>query len=93
MKNGRAQAKDVPEAAILALLRSRPGKWHTHWDGDDPTWNLPAALPELRAFPEKVLRAKLSSMARRRLVHGCGCGCRGDWHVLPSDVRAGTTTA
>lgn len=77
----RPQAKDVPEQAILDALRAAPGKWHTHWPGSGGLPSLQDVVPALAAFPEKVLRAKLASMARRRLVHGCACGCRGDWHV------------
>jgi len=81
------QAKDVPEDAILRVLRTEPGRWFTHWPCHRATcdlaecWSLPCRAPELAAFPEKVLRAKLSSMMRRKLVDGCDCGCRGDWHI------------
>jgi hypothetical protein len=81
----RVQAKNVPEDVILAYLRERPGRWHSHWyyEGVDPEWSMTAARPELREFPEKVLVAKLRAMVRKGLIDGCTCGrCRGDWHVV-----------
>lgn len=82
----RIQAKHVPEAPILRALANSEG-WMTHWYGtseamSDPAWSLPAAEPELRAFPERVLLAKLAAMKRRDLIDGCECGCRGDWVIL-----------
>jgi hypothetical protein len=79
----RAQAKDVPEDVILAVLRTKPGKWFTHWDLPEFDNCLPVHAPVLRAFPEKVLVAKLRAMVRMGLIDGCTCGrCRGDWHVV-----------
>jgi len=84
-----AQANDVPEDVIMRALRTEPGKWFTHWDVESPlhgTWSIVRMEPSLRAFPPKVLLAKLRSMERRGLIEGCGCGCRGDWHVRRHDV-------
>ena len=78
------QAKDVPEDVILRVLNRRPGVWHTHWRGDHIGMpSLPNISPELASFPEKVLFAKLKSMARRGLIGGGGSDhrCRGDWCV------------
>lgn len=74
----KIQAKHIPEALILGALSS---KWMTHWMSVDPEWSLPAKVWQLRDIPQKVLRAKLHSMKRRGLIHGCHCGCRGDWHL------------
>lgn len=78
----RVQAKHVPQAKILEVLRKakRP---MTHWSfgKPDPEFCLPDALPELKAFPEKVLLAALDAMARRGEIDGCSCGCRGDWQA------------
>jgi hypothetical protein len=76
-----SQAKDVPEAVILHALSKRPGEWHVQ-DGDGSIMpSITAEAPELAAFPPKVLRRKLGAMARRGIINGCECGCRGDWHV------------
>ncbi len=81
------QAKDIDEDVLLAYLRRAPGEWHFHLDprkrdmGDPTDFRfLHNAFPGVE-IPEKVLHAKLSSMLRRGLIHGCSCGCRGDWHV------------
>ena len=41
------------------------------------TWTL----AEREGWPEKVARAKLRKLAKRGLVDGCWCGCRGDWTI------------
>ena len=73
------QAKDLDEAAILAVLRERPQVGHTHWTGGTEmprVWD-----PTHPDAPGKVLLAKLRSMKRRGAICGCGCGCRGDWRM------------
>lgn len=77
----KIQAKHIDEAPILKVLSGT--RYMTHWDmpNSDPSWSLCAAIPSLRAFPEKVLRAKLAAMKRRGLIDGCECGCRGDWRL------------
>ncbi len=73
--NNAVKAADIPDAAILALLTEE----------DQCTWDLAAYFP----FPQKVVHAKLRRMGRRGLIHGCACGCRGDWHLPSADERRG----
>lgn len=83
------QAKHIEERAILEFLARQDG-WATHWplpvrDGQPMRDGMPSLLdgvPALRDYPERVLRAKLASMKRRKLIDGCECGCRGDWEIL-----------
>jgi hypothetical protein len=81
------QAKDVPEGAILEVLRRNPGTWHTHYSYHDRAAcgtiiSIPDASPELAAFPMKVLHAKLTAMRDRGLIRGGShWGGRGDWYV------------
>ena len=92
----KIQAKHLPERAILEHLakrRSEGGYICTHWDceevgGGDPedSWYLRNAAPELAKVPEKVLLAKLRALAKRGLVSGCDCGCRGDWEITPEGL-------
>ena len=84
MKNGRMQAKDVSEEAVLAFLRAHNKRFCTHWR--DPHETDGDACPSIgNAFPgvpEKVLLSKLESMKRRGLVAGGGGrDSRGDWHI------------
>jgi len=73
------KASDLSEPAILALLAERPGVWHTH-DGEGI---MPRVYdPTHPDAPPKVLLSKLRAMMRKGLIYGCGCGCRGDWHVV-----------
>lgn len=78
------QAKHLSEEAILEVLQRNPGRWHTHWQGHETS----VCDPTHPDAPEKVLLAKLAAMARRGLIKGCPCGCRGDWHVeQPTERR------
>lgn len=80
------KASDLSEEAILSVLRARPGVLHTHLPPyGDPTPRV--YDPTQPTAPEKVLLAKLRSMARRGLIDGCGCGCRGDWRVADGGAR------
>lgn len=86
----RYQAKDVPEALVLAALALRAGHVGVYQpDVACPPWawqdEIVGMAPELAAFPSKVLLRKLGSMARRGVIHGCDCGCRGDWHTPIDD--------
>lgn len=69
------QAKDIPDEAIIALVRSanNDGHWAMVWD-------IEAAMPDV---PPKVIRAKCCSLIRRRLMDGCESmhNCRGDYFL------------
>lgn len=64
---------DLPDAVVLDIIATslRP---------------LGATILEvfeaLPTYPQKLVRAKLSKLIRRRLVMGCTCGCRGDFTVI-----------
>lgn len=85
MKKGRLQCKDIPELPILRFLADQvlntthfavtpvPG-----WPYCTPTLR---SVPECADLPEKVLRRKLGAMARKGIITGCDCGCRGDWRI------------
>jgi hypothetical protein len=69
------QAKDITDAEVLAAHAVVKSRWAANWS---TTWDLQAALSP---YPPKVVLAKLRSMNRRKVLLGCGCGCRGDWHL------------
>ena len=93
MKNNRPQAKDISDAVCLAARDAVARKKQEEGDGfwrsrpiDDVwtcTWDIEV---ELKDFPPKVVAAKLATMARRGILDGCSCGCRGDWVVLRRDL-------
>lgn len=71
------QCKDIEERPILELLAQRPDQFHTWCSG----WTnsiRPAVPPR---FPDKMLIRKMDKMIKKGLVDGCGCGCRGDYHI------------
>lgn len=68
------------------LLRGVIGYSMPHYWATIPTeqvWaNLSYIREELSDFPPKVVLAKLKSMVKRGLIHGCTCGCRGDFYPV-----------
>ena len=79
------QAKDVPEAPVLAFLLANAGRWCTYaeeyFDQNGKPY-LPSVAHAMPAgTPEKVQLAKMRQLMKRGLVTGCGCGCRGDFEI------------
>lgn len=74
------QAKNIADTDILTIIRR-------HRASGDYTslWHLVAELDP--QFPWKVVRAKIASMMRRRLIEGCSCGCGSPMWELDADGR------
>ena len=73
----RPKASDISDAEMLDAIRAvrgrhRVAQWATRWDVEE----------HLSHWPSKVVQAKARSMIRRKLIDGCGCGCRGDYEIL-----------
>lgn len=72
------QVKDIPDRPILEFLASLPpprwGSWFTEYEN-----SVQNAMPELPS--NKLALAKMRNLIRKRLVKGCGCGCRGDFEI------------
>jgi hypothetical protein len=69
------QCKDIPDKPILEFLKSLEGQW-ANWCWENEK-NVALAMP--KGVPPKLVLAKMRMLIRRRLVDGCGCGCRGDF--------------
>jgi hypothetical protein len=98
MKNGKLQAKDIPDRDVLALVGDLS---RTPWPGfrnpPEPAppegrpvsrWDIERALPQ---YPAKVVMAKLRALADRNLLGGdgcCTCGCRGDFELTTAGREA-----
>lgn len=102
MTTGKPQAKDIPDLLMLRVVRSlsraegvaypdddhencytnpnRDEAWTMVWDVED---SMALHMPEV---PDKVVRAKLATLADRGLLDGCDCGCRGDWYCTPEGL-------
>lgn len=75
--NRRMQCKDIPDDLLLDAVRrtGEPGSWRMRWD-------VQAALEaSLGPVPEKLFLAKARKLIVRKLLSGCDCGCRGDYHL------------
>lgn len=91
MKNGRPQAKDMPDLDVLAAVRATQGRYGV------ARWSMLTDIEgEFAAWPPKLVLAKLRKLMTRGLVDGCDCGCRGDFvltpaaiDLLPMNVRIG----
>lgn len=89
------QAKDIPDEKILAIVREfnegnrlprfiRREAFLTEyeWNAEGPRWCLTFDLEErMPDIPPKVILAKCRSLIKRGKMHGCPCGCRGDFYL------------
>jgi len=71
------KASDISDAELLAAVRATQGmhgvaRWSSLWD----------VQRALEHWPAKVVTAKLRSAIKRKLLRGCGCGCRGDFELV-----------
>lgn len=82
------QCKDIPDRPVLKFVReAEQAGWLATWFDYEPR---PAntvlhAMPD--GVPAKLALAKMRQLIRRRLVYGCGCGCRGDFKITPDGLR------
>lgn len=78
------QCKDIPDEPILKFLAGpydgwpAPG-WGTWFEGFPNS--VQNAMPV--GTPAKLALAKMRKMIAKGQVYGCGCGCRGDFRVIP----------
>lgn len=82
MTRRHIQAKDIPDAMMLRAVEVDRSERN----------GLPACLytmqDRMTAFPRKVISAKLRSLAKRGLIDGCPCGCRGDYQLTAAGHEA-----
>lgn len=76
-RKNRVQTKDIPDLPVLErLLEIR--RTHNSWGCVFPDVSC-SIVP---GFPpgtcQKLVRSKIKSLVCRKLIKGCGCGCRGD---------------
>lgn len=80
------QCKHIPDDVMVnAVLRTSgakdyaPSSWRMRWDVET---ELRLLLGEKAPIGlSKVMMAKFSKLERRGILHGCSCGCRGDYHI------------
>lgn len=73
MKNGRPQAKDIPDKAFLDVVDDIEKREHR--------WSFNSDLEDRLGFPNALIRAKARALIRRKMITGCPCGCRGDYEI------------
>jgi hypothetical protein len=77
-----SKCKDIPDIPILEFLARNTTVFHTwrDWGERDVKRAMPAGTPE------KLALAKMRQLIKRKLVNGCACGCRGDFHIAPCGI-------
>lgn len=90
MKNGKLQAKDIPDNLILEALYPYQGSW-AFWCNNNELWlgrsETRSIDRTLCIYPRKLVHAKWKSLVRRGLVGGCDCGCRGDFEITDKGLE------
>ncbi|MFJ8146544.1 hypothetical protein ACIQ6R_15955 [Streptomyces sp. NPDC096048] len=78
----RMQCKDIPDEAFIDAVRraGEPGSWRMSWKVES---ELAAVVGPV---PYNLFLAKARRLCGRKLLHGCPCGCRGDFHP-PEECR------
>lgn len=78
--------KDIPDNTVLAFLDQKP--WQKDPGYEDryfATWYVGFPNSVLAVMPpeanEKLALAKVNRLIKRGFIGGCGCGCRGDFHI------------
>lgn len=69
------QCKDIPDQPIIDFLQ-KVGRGILYGGFENSVLN---AMP--KGVNEKLAKAKMASLIKRRLVDGCACGCRGDFKL------------
>lgn len=80
-KSKRIQCKDVSTLALLrfvALWTDKKSSVTLFKLDDEPSSVWQIMLPMI---PMCVMKQKFENMVRKGLVHGCYCGCRGDFTI------------
>lgn len=86
MKNGRLQAKDLPDRTVLEAVRELAaddeGGKRRQWS-DPPYWVMAWDLEKKLGLEDTggLLLAKCEALIKRGLLDGCTCGCRGDFEL------------
>jgi hypothetical protein len=79
------KCKDIPTIPILEFLydRKKHNKiWCCWYDGFENS--IGQAMPP--NTPEKIIIQKMAKLIKRKLVSGCGCGCRGDYEITNKGI-------
>lgn len=66
------QTKDLDKKLILNYLQQKDGVWASRWEIQDLFGE---------EIPHKLVLSAIRSLAKRRLLEGCTCGCRGDFEI------------
>lgn len=79
-------ARDIPDELFLRAVRETAAFGHP--DPDGTQWRMRGDVQQTleqimgAELPEKLFLAKARILIDRRgVLHGCTCGCRGDYHV------------
>jgi hypothetical protein len=83
--NARLECKDIADDVFLAAVEQTEPlarSWRMSWAVRK---TLEGLIGE--PVPDKLLIAKARKLIDRGLLHGCPCGCRGDFHLPAADGK------
>ena len=89
--NGRPmQCKDIPDTVFMDAVLRTPGGSTTGPGAWRLAWAVKAELETvLGPIPENLFFAKARRLRDRRILGGCTCGCRGDFHPAEHCIAPG----
>lgn len=77
------QAKMISDKSMLGTIHRL--QWEPYNLHPIPHWvHVWVVCEQFPGVPHKVVQAKLRALLRRKLLTGCGCGCRGDFELTDS---------
>lgn len=83
---GKIKASDIRDETMVRAINAVVGNWGV-WDQAA----ISDIFEQLPQFPWRVVRAKLASMQRRKLIDGCihtgRTNCRGDIEIIDGRWR------
>lgn len=74
------QCKDISDTVILTWLNENASE--RNWATIGIGYSMPTVSDCMpKDAPLKLQLAKMNQLLKRGLIHGCGCGCRGDFFI------------
>lgn len=82
---GRMQPKDISDLSIIEFINKFDGMWCNWFNFEEIAYNNERSVWHVmpKGTSGSVVISKMRQLLRRGLIDGCGCGCHGDFHLLP----------
>lgn len=81
MKKGKLQVKDIPDLPILKFLDDLSKKKLAGILYNNCPQSIYNVFESNKSPAFNLLKAKMRTLIKHKLVEGCACGCRGDFKI------------